>query len=117
MPEIGLKITAIPVVDQKKINEVVQTYQQMLDAKPSTYTIRFNADTKALEASLNGLYSSAQRVTQQFANIGNTKMNNFNLDETIQNHQARVRQLESEYVNLKARMAEASDQPYHCLCI
>lgn len=108
MPEIGLKITAIPVVDQKKINEVVQTYQQMLDAKPSTYTIRFNADTKALEASLNGLYSSAQRVTQQFANIGNAKMNNFNLDETIQNHQAKVRQLESEYVNLKARMAEAS---------
>lgn len=105
---IGLEIRAVPVVDQKTFANVKKQYQKMLDAAPSTMTIKFNADTKSLEAATARVSSAMSKMQKQFSNVkgmhlsGATKA----VEQYAENHLKEVRALENEYINLKARIRE-----------
>lgn len=105
---IGLEIRAVPVVDQKTFANVKKQYQKMLDAAPSTMTIKFNADTKSLEAATARVSSAMSKMQKQFSDVkgmhlsGATKA----VEQYTENHLREVRALENEYINLKARIRE-----------
>lgn len=105
---IGLEIRAVPVVDQKTFASVTKQYQQMLNATPSTVTIRFNADTKSLQAATSSATAALSKMQKQFTNIGGMKLGGSTqaIQAFTENHLKEVRALENEYINLKTRIRE-----------
>lgn len=107
MPDIGIQIKAVPVVDQKSFNQAVSTYQKMINSNPEAFRIKITADTSSIRNSIRNIqneFSSLKNIQQ------NVKMD-YNVD-ALKMHQKEVKFLEEEYVNLKARMAEASKTLY-----
>ena len=68
---IGLKITAVPVIDQAAYKNATDQYQKMLKATPSTLTIKFNADTKQLDFARKTIQQLQKDISSSTAgNVG-----------------------------------------------
>ena len=105
---IGLKITAVPVIDQAAYKNATEQYQKMLKATPSTLTIKFNADTKQLEFARKTIQQLQKDISSSTA--GNAEIPHLSdkLSTQASNHLRNIKDLESAYVNLKARIQEVN---------
>ena len=105
---IGLKITAVPVIDQAAYKNATEQYQKMLKATPSTLTIKFNADTKQLDFARKTIQQLQKDISSSTA--GNAEIPHLSDKLSIQalNHLRNIKDLESAYVNLKARIQEVN---------
>lgn len=106
MPDFNFLFKAVAVPDEKSVISAGKEFQKMVSANQEAFSIDLKMNTSNIDSAISNIKKSIGSISGKTFDFGVTSADS--IIAKVDEHRARVVQLESEYVNLKAKMYESS---------